>query len=397
MVDSRMPDRADDVIEHEGMLWKPKPCATSSADEFIAARTLFLELHHDSLWNPWVLDDRAEELERAQQIMGEWKRGEPGHRTITTKQWEARIARQDREAKARQSADEARQARDRERYDPEREHARLSLLERRSRLEFELREVSGLRDGTSFPAMDPHRRAEQVTELEESIARLRTDIEQLTTIVGDPEDVVDKAGRLPKDRRQISLLYYKLDRESEVKRLRTEALDRQAPVKTATGRRERSELQAKLDTARRKLEKLLAIPPLTAEDMCADCAQPFAGHGWCIPPWDGPCPAWPSWAARLKKARAILEFAARSKQATQPPTPKPEPLAVIPSGLPIQQVIERLNELQRRYPDAEVRRGRANRWELWPPTAKPTSSPESGPTPTGASQDDRQQAFRSRR
>lgn len=372
MAEERNLDCPDDVIEHEGLLWKPNRGAASSADEFITARALFLELHRDSLWNPWVLDDRADELARAQQIMGEWKRGEPGHRAMTKKQWDARMARQDREFKVRQAADEERQERDRERYDPAREHARVSLLEHQSRLEYELREISGLHDGTSFPAMDPRRRAEQVIEFDESTARLRSDIERLTGIVGDPEDVVDECGRLPRDRREITLVYYKLRRESEIKHLRARIPELEAAAKVATDRGERSELRAKLRTASRNLEELLAVPPLTAENMCADCVNPFAGHGWCIPPWDGPCPAWPSWAARLKKARAILETAARSKQPAEPPKARAEPLAFIPSGLPIPHVIERLKELQTQYPDAEVRRGRANRWELWPPAAKPT-------------------------
>ncbi len=53
------------------------------------------------------------------------------------------------------------------------------------------------------------------------------------------------------------------------------------------------------------------------------------------------------------------------------PTPKPErlpeakPLAVIQSGLPIAEVLARLAEIHATYPDAEVRRGKTNRWEIW--------------------------------
>jgi hypothetical protein len=48
----------------------------------------------------------------------------------------------------------------------------------------------------------------------------------------------------------------------------------------------------------------------------------------------------------------------------EPPPPKPEPLAVIASGLPIAKVMRQLADIQARYPDARVRRG--NRWEIWP-------------------------------
>jgi hypothetical protein len=214
------PSGPDSVIEHEGRLWKPKQGATSSAEEFLAAHALFIQLHRDSSWNPWVLDDRADELERAEQIIDEWTRAEPGHRPMTKKQLDAKLARMDREFEARQAADKERRARDRERYDPGREHARLSLLEHQSRLDYELHEISGMRDGTSFPAMDPRRRAEEVAKLEDSIARLSSGIKRLTEMVGDPEDVVDANGWLPRDRREIMLLHYRLNRQSEVKELR---------------------------------------------------------------------------------------------------------------------------------------------------------------------------------
>jgi hypothetical protein len=38
-----------DAIEHDGMLWKPRREATASAEEFITARTLFIELHNDAM------------------------------------------------------------------------------------------------------------------------------------------------------------------------------------------------------------------------------------------------------------------------------------------------------------------------------------------------------------
>lgn len=52
---------------------------------------------------------------------------------------------------------------------------------------------------------------------------------------------------------------------------------------------------------------------------------------------------------------------------------KPQPLATIQSGLPIAEIASRLQQLQAQFPDAEVRRGRANRWELWPRVDDATS------------------------
>ena len=81
----------------------------------------------------------------------------------------------------------------------------------------------------------------------------------------------------------------------------------------------------------------------------------------------GPCSAWPENAEKLREVREMLKHTAQSSAdaSPQPSTPKPQPLAVVPSGLPIAEVVKQLQKLQKQYPDAEVRRGRANRWELW--------------------------------
>lgn len=59
----------------------------------------------------------------------------------------------------------------------------------------------------------------------------------------------------------------------------------------------------------------------------------------------------------------------RETRGVPPAEPKPQPLAVVRSGLPIADVVAKLTELQEQFPGAEVRRGRANRWELWNPDA----------------------------
>ena len=81
------------VIEHDGKLWKPKPGATATAEEFVAARTLMVEIHRDARWNPWVSDDRAAELEAAMETFEQWTRAEPGFRPKTERQVDAWMAR----------------------------------------------------------------------------------------------------------------------------------------------------------------------------------------------------------------------------------------------------------------------------------------------------------------
>jgi hypothetical protein len=112
------------------------------------------------------------------------------------------------------------------------------------------------------------------------------------------------------------------------------------------------------------------VPSIPDQDMCADCCRPSAWHergGGPRPEHTFPCPSWPRWAARIRQVREMLERAAESNMSERadPPPPKPTPLAVVESGLPIAEVIQRLQELQAQHPTTEVRRGRNNRWGLW--------------------------------
>jgi hypothetical protein len=374
--------RAAVTIEHDGKLWRPKRGAIANAEEFIAARSLFIQLHADAQWNPWVLDDRAADLDRAIEIMEQWPRAEPKFRRLTTKQFDARMARSDREFSAKQAKTEQRRERDRQRHDPDREAARLALLEQQSRLDYEVPEVAALRDGTKFPGLTDGRRYADVAEGEATIARRRAEIARLVQLVGDVETVVDKRGRLPQDRRELMLSIFSSCRSVEVRELRTRVAELTELMHAAAKDKAKpAEHRVELKESTRRLDALLAIPMLTADDMCSECATPASRHGWVTPPSDGPCPAWPGAAAQRRKFREMFDSMVRATQPAPPPAPpKPEPLAVIPSRLPIAEVLARLSEVQAKYPDAEVRRGNANRWEVWAPAdeqetpAQPTTS-----------------------
>jgi hypothetical protein len=64
-----------------------------------------------------------------------------------------------------------------------------------------------------------------------------------------------------------------------------------------------------------------------------------------------------------------MTAACEAREAAEPKPSKPKPLAVISSGRPIAEVMARLAEIHIDHHDAEVRRGDASRWEIWP--AKP--------------------------
>lgn len=358
------------AIEHDGMLWNPRPGATASAEEFIRARTLFIELNHDAMWNPWIRDERAADIDKAAEVMGQWQRAEPGHRHLSLKQWEAQQARRERKRAQQRAADEARRERDKARYDEERCTARVRQIELQQSLDHALTELAGLRDGTKFPAMDAKRRADKMGDLEKKVEWLRAELARLTPIVGDPEDVVDEHGWLPRDRREQTWWSYRLDRERKVRDLKQRLPELEAALKTTNDRAERRDHRAKLAEATRDLDRLIAEGPFTAADMCSECATPMAHHWWVWPP-GRPCPAWPGWAARMREARQMLETFTKNRDTGElpPAEPKPQPLAIVPSGLPIADVVAKLTELQQQFPGAEVRRGRANRWELWNPDA----------------------------
>lgn len=358
----------DGVYSDGERLWRAKKEATSTFEENVAARQLFMDLHRDEFWNPWRLEEQAAELERAQQVMEEWERAEPGFRPKTERQVETELARWDRDSKKRTEQWERDRLTNQEHYDRGRAEARLELLEQQCILQHKQTEVAALRTGERFPAMDPKRRADQVAELDTAIERHRDAVERLVLIVGDPEDVPDEHGLLPRDRRYSTHYWYRERRIIDVRQLQVELADLEARMKATADRAERSKTRAEHDIKKWRLEKLLAVPRQEVEDMCADCALPASRHGYVSPPYDWPCPAWPGQRAIHADVMRLLETfrQRRGARRTSPPAPKPEPLAVVPSGLPIAEVVQRLQALQDQFPEAEVRRGRANRWELWP-------------------------------
>ncbi|WP_125130756.1 hypothetical protein [Microbacterium sp. 10M-3C3] len=360
-----MTDDTPQIFEHEGLRWKRLPGGTSTFEEFVAAGAQWMEIFHETQWNPWRKKELQPAADRARTVRDEWTRAEPGHRMMTEEEVSAWMVEMDRERDARRAADETRWERDRAHYSEQREHARYALLEReaaRAHLEGEL---EGLRSGAVFPGMPADVRAKRVAGLETERGRNEAEVSKLAEAVGDPEMVVDVHGRLPRDRRPLKLVGYDCDRRFRVEELQASVAEARDSLAAENDRTKKSALQASLAGMERELKALLAVPRLTADDMCADCDTPLAQHLGSGSEARG-CPNWPMRAARMKQAwenvRRILEHA---KPAESTP-PKPEPLATLPGSLGIGEVIERLKELQEKHPDAVVKRGRANRWELWP-------------------------------
>ncbi|MDT0181444.1 hypothetical protein Q9S36_14775 [Microbacterium sp. ARD31] len=360
----------DEVFEHHGMLWKRKAGAESSFEQLATARSFLLQTNEDALWNPWLRDDRASELDAAMDVMREWTRAEPDFRQWTAEETQRWLDEGDRARAAARAEEEARWERGRALFDTDLFASRRGLLEQESIHEHILEELEEFRSGRRFPGMASDRRQKEVTELEERLATCDAHLVRLRAVVPDPEVVVSERGQLPSDRRYSNLLTYKFNREFKVRDLRRQLPELRAELKAATDKGERKELREKVSREQSEPDYWLAVRPLSADEMCSECPTPLTGHGWVSHGLHGarPCPAWPGWAARMKQAREMFfEMIERNQRAQTPPAPpKPEPLAVVPSGLPLGEILAQLSELQAQFPDAVVKRGRANRWELWP-------------------------------
>lgn len=284
----------------------------------------------------------------------------------------ARMAAITRKSNTESKAREERWERDKDRYAPEREKARWALLEREAHQPRKLEELDQLRAGARFPGMPAEKRAHEVAELETSLQKNAAEIARLSVIVGDPEDVVDEYGHLPRDRRTWNVVEYRYRRIKHVGELRQSIAAQQEKVAATRDRSEKSTLKLHLSFDERRLGALLAVPRLQVEQMCADCYTPTFQHTSGGDVYESrPCPPWPMHAARMERVWEILRSASERRQEQTPEPPKPQPLATLPGNLAIGEIIERLKELQEKYPDAVVKRGRSNRWELWPAEVAP--------------------------
>ena len=356
---------AGEIFEHDGLLWKALPGATSTFDEMVAARQNLRTIFAETNWNPWLRDGRQPALDAAFATFGEWTRAEPDFHQMTDEEVDRMMAEWDAESDERIAADQARYARDKERYDPERSAARLVILEQENNLRRVTEERREFDEGGRYAGWSEKPRSQRMEELGRRAAHAEAVIARLSPVMGDREEVVDEHGMLPRDRRPLNLVDYSIRCERRVRELLVEVPEIEERLKASTEKDVRSKLRSALATASRELDRLERVPPLTADDMCADCTLPLFQHGWVLSDAQFPCPAWPEHAAHMQRVREMFLSMIERSQPKAPEPPKPEPLAVVPSGLSIDETLKRLTELQGRFPDAVVRRGRAGRFELW--------------------------------
>lgn len=301
---------------------------------------LVLEIHDDKRWNSWRRDARTQELRDARDVFVQWERAEPGSRMMTADEVPGLLAELKKEHEAETAELERRRLARKPFYDSQREHARLALL-----------------------------------EMEAPGAPLDLDLGglgRLRQVVGDPETVCDRHGWLPSERREFLLSQFNWWRNQEIRRLQIVAGELRAKIDETSERATRGQLRRDLELEDERRHILEVIPQLDASAMCSECVSPLGWHddAWPIRHPAGPCPAWPAWAEHRRIFRAELaELRRRRAEAEAAAQPKIKPIAVIPSGLPVEDLIARLGKIQTTYPGAIVRRGSANKWEIWPPKA----------------------------
>lgn len=120
-------DAAQQVHEHDGMLWKPKPGYTSTFEDLLTAQRRWFEIFHETHWNPWRENELQPEVEWSEKVMGEWERAEPDHRPMTKRRIGAINAAITRKVQAAGRADEARWEDAKASYDAERERSRYAM------------------------------------------------------------------------------------------------------------------------------------------------------------------------------------------------------------------------------------------------------------------------------
>ena len=373
----------DDVVERDGTQWRRRPGVTTTAEETFAARQVIREIWRQSNWNPWVREDRQAEFDRAVEICDDWEPVEGWARPKKSESHEAMLQRIRERSEREAGRIKKRQERDKGRYRRDREEARLALLEAGVYMEYLEAELAGHRDHTHVPHMPEASREKAVAELEQRISDLRERVEGWTRVAGNLENVVDEKGWLPRDRREFYFALFCIHREAAVRRLRKEIAELEAELKATKDKDERKKLRARLDDARRGHDHLVALPEMTADDICSECTTPRAEHTWTIcgdalrfpeMPYYYPgdqCIFWPSRVAaseRLWETVKELEAARKRREAEERKAnmpPPPQPLAVI-EGRTLDDILPELNKIRRKHPDAEIRRGRSrDSWEVW--------------------------------
>jgi hypothetical protein len=318
-------------------------------------------------WNWWEEGRRDLEHDQLWSVLNEWDNGAP-EGTAEESDAFAQAAldnvdhklEQERRRRAQLVIDS---------YDEDREAVRLRLLRAMSDAAF-------FGHVLAAPASSSQR-----DDAERRLIDSRTTIDTLHRELGDPDQVIDRHGYLPAERRERNL-------SSHIDFWRHPRL------------REWSK------SDRRRFIALLKMPMPDSVAMCSECEAPFEWHEYdlslrlfhprppagsqaetisrLMPGWWERCPASTAyqighrWGGKFALPNFDGEqwismhppllrtiFAPTERRPSATPKLKAKPLAVISPG-PIDEVMARLAAAQAEHPNAQLRRGSGDTWELWP-------------------------------
>jgi hypothetical protein len=261
-------------------------------------------------------------------------------------------------------------------YDPRRARARLALIEQQVTLARAVKDHEKILARQALAASPDDLWETQRHQAEAAIADAERLVQELMPVVGDPETVVDEQGCLPSERRERFLAEFAATFNAEVGTLHERLPGLRAKLQSTRGRKDRAAIWEELHKGTARLAYLEALPPFTAPDMCSECPWPMSWHDTdttlCLETGAilrEPCRAWPVWRETLLTAalRVYEVLKERELRKQQQPAPQPEPqvLAIIPAESSLAETVAQLTAIQAEHPDAQIRRGKQNCWEIW--------------------------------
>lgn len=362
--------KAVQVVAPNGVTWTRIPGGRSSPPDLLRELAELTKGHVEREWDWWQDGRREQEHDRQWAVLSEWnnRASEPEERVDPDAAVKAYLDECDRrfEAERQRRADLAAEL-----YSKDREDLRLALMRAEADAAFFAHVVEA-----------PASRAQQHAA-ERRIAERQAAAQELRGKLGDPEEVIDRSGHFPAERRGMALSSHMTFWRHPMLR----------------------ELHS--SKQRKRFNALLAMRPPEPSGMCSECEAPSQWHEYALslclfrpdpppgstaaaiadlmPGWWRRCSACTAyqmehqWGGQLvlpdfqgEQWRAMLPATLREIFAPDPPTPRkavvrPKPLAVIPGGK-IDDVLARLAGAKAQFPGAEVRSGPCGTWELWPST-----------------------------
>jgi hypothetical protein len=340
--------------DRRGLQWRPKARSAVTFEEFESAGARFLDLPAEAERNPWDRDQLRAEGARLVATLEQWERAEPGHRYMSSEEYKAWNRQMDEERAARTAAQVAAREARVQQYSSERSSGRLALLEAQASLADSEERLTGLRSHQLYPDMRARPRGELIIRASTSVEAYTREVANLGQRVGDPEAVVDERGWLPRERRSEMLSTFASRRRSRVPELQQFLAEAESRGGVRDPNWKRSD--AALFMARAELDRLLALPPQSADDMCSECPTPSAWHtyvGWLAQP----CRSWPHWAQQMAEARELLKQPAAKSVDGSHRSAKPvgKTLAVLKPETPLDELLAKLRGLQAEHPRAVLK------------------------------------------